>query len=83
MKSGLPAHNYRVHYHTLMARPLLLCAMVLIAAIVSLRIGRFGGSIPLILGGIAAGFVLYVSTEIAEDLGIAGIVPRGRMCGQG
>jgi len=74
-KSGLNAYQYRMQYQTLLARPLLLCAMVLIAAIVSLKSARFGGAIPLILGGIGAGFVLYVVTEITEDLGGAGIVP--------
>jgi lipopolysaccharide export system permease protein len=75
LKAGLSAYPYRMQFHTLVALPILLCAMVLIAAVVSLRIGRFGGAIPMILGGIAAGFVLYVITKIAEDLGGAGIVP--------
>ncbi len=73
-RSGLPAHKYRLRYQTLLARPLLLAAMVLIAATVSLKIFRFGSVGKLILSGVIAGFVLYVVTEIAKDLGNTGLV---------
>ncbi len=73
--AGLPAYRYNLQYHTLMARPLLLVAMILIAAAVSLKVSRFGGLGSMILGGILAGFVLYVLTELAKDFGGAGIVP--------
>ncbi|PCH81722.1 MAG: LPS export ABC transporter permease LptG [Hyphomicrobiales bacterium] len=73
--AGLPAHRYRLRFQTLLSRPLLLAAMVLIAATVSLRISRLGNVGRLILTGVAAGFMLYVITELAEDLGGAGLVP--------
>ena len=73
-RASLPAHRYSLQYQMLLARPLLLMAMVLIAAAVSLRISRLGGVGKLILGGISAGFVLYVLTELAKDLGGAGII---------
>jgi lipopolysaccharide export system permease protein len=72
--AGLDANEYRLQYQTLLARPALLVAMVLIAATVSLRFARFGGIGWLILGGVGAGFVLYVATKMAEDLGTAGLV---------
>ena len=50
-------------------------AMVLIAATVSLRVFRFGNIGSMILGGVAAGFVLYVAGEVARGMGGAGIVP--------
>ncbi|MCK0195428.1 LPS export ABC transporter permease LptG [Ancylobacter sp. 6x-1] len=71
---GFGAERYRLQYQSLLARPLLLLAMVLIAASVSLRVFRFGGIGEAILGGVAAGFLLYVSTKLAEDLGEAGVV---------
>lgn len=71
---GFGADRYRLQYQALLARPMLLLAMVLIAASVSLRVFRFGGVGQTILGGVAAGFLLYVSTKLAEDLGEAGIV---------
>ncbi len=73
--AGLPAYRYALQYQTLLARPLLLAAMILIAAAVSLRVSRFGGLGGLILGGIIAGFVLYVLSELSKDFGGAGIVP--------
>lgn len=73
--AGLPAYRYNLQYQSLLARPLLLIAMILIAAAVSLKVSRFGGLGRMILGGILSGFVLYVLTELAKDLGGAGIVP--------
>jgi lipopolysaccharide export system permease protein len=49
--------------------------MVLIAATVSLGLARGGQTGRMILGGVVAGFVLYVVTEIARDLGSEGLVP--------
>ncbi len=49
-------------------------AMVLIAATVSLRLFRLGNVLPMILGGVAAGFLLYVALEMAKQLGAAGVV---------
>jgi len=51
-----------------------LAAMTLIAATVTLRFFRFGSVGKLILGGVTAGFVLYVVIEIAKDLGSTGLV---------
>lgn len=73
-RAGLDATPYRLRYETLVARPVLFVAMVLVAASVSLRFFRFGGVGPLVLAGIAAGFLLYVSTELMEDLGASGLV---------
>ncbi|MFS8035566.1 LPS export ABC transporter permease LptG [Xanthobacter sp. AM11] len=73
-QSGFGAEKYRLQLQSLMARPFLLVAMVLIAAVVGLRVFRFGGVGQTILGGVLAGFLLYVGTKLAEDLGEAGIV---------
>ena len=72
--AGFGATRYRLQFQSLLARPFLLVAMVLIAAVVGLRVFRFGGVGQTILGGVAAGFLLYVGTKLAEDLGEAGIV---------
>jgi lipopolysaccharide export system permease protein len=58
----------------LIARPLLLIAMVLVAASVSLRFFRFGGVAKMVIGGVSAGFALYVVTQLSGDLGSAGII---------
>jgi lipopolysaccharide export system permease protein len=72
--AGLDAVGYRMQFQTLMARPLLLLAMVLIAATVSLRFFRFGGIGQMVSGGVGAGFVLYVATKLTGDLGGAGLL---------
>jgi lipopolysaccharide export system permease protein len=73
-KAGLDATRYRLHHYSLYARPLLLIAMILVAASVSLRFFRFGGVARMVLGGVAAGFLLYVATQLTEELGVAGIM---------
>ncbi|MDP2355817.1 MAG: LPS export ABC transporter permease LptG [Beijerinckiaceae bacterium] len=72
--AGLDSAGYRMQFQTLMARPLLLIAMVLIAATVSLRFFRFGGIGQMVSGGVGAGFVLYVATKLTGDLGGAGLL---------
>ena len=72
--AGLDASRYRLQYDILIARPLLFVAMVFVAASVSLRFFRSGGVAPTILGGVAAGFLLYIATEVMRDLGGAGLV---------
>jgi len=80
--AGLDARGYRLQFQRLLARPLLLVAMVLVAAAFSLRFFRFGGIAKTLAGGVAAGFVLYIATEIFSDLGGAGTIshrsPPGR-----
>ncbi|HYI89754.1 MAG TPA: LPS export ABC transporter permease LptG [Beijerinckiaceae bacterium] len=73
-RSGLDATRYRLQHDILLARPLLFVVMVILAASVSLRFFRFGGVAPMVLGGVAAGFMLYVATEVMRDLGSAGLV---------
>ena len=73
-RAGLDATRYRLQYDVLMARPLLFVAMVFVAASVSLRFFRFGGVARMVLGGVAAGFLLYVATQLMQDLGGSGII---------
>ncbi|WP_026607336.1 LPS export ABC transporter permease LptG [Methylocapsa acidiphila] len=71
---GFDATGYRLQFQTLLARPLLFIAMVLIAATFSLRFFRFGGVAKMVGGGVIAGFVLYVATKLTGDLGGAGLL---------
>jgi lipopolysaccharide export system permease protein len=73
-RAGLDATKYKLRQSSLLARPLLLIAMTLVAASVSLRFFRFGGVAKMVLAGVAAGFVLYVATELTGDLGSAGFL---------
>ena len=74
-EAGLDATGYRLQFQTLLARPLLLIAMVLVAASFSLRFFfRFGGIAKTVSGGVAAGFVIYIVTKVLSDLGGAGMI---------
>lgn len=72
---GLKAGAFAMQYNSLIALPLLLVAMTLIAATVSMRFVRMGQSLPMILGGILAGFLLYVVSVLVKAFGSSGIVP--------
>jgi lipopolysaccharide export system permease protein len=63
-----------LQYYQLLAQPFYLVAMVLLAAAVSLRFFRFGGIQKVVLGGIGAGFLLYVLAKITGDLSKAGLM---------
>ena len=73
-RAGLAAAGYRLQYYQLLAQPFYLVAMVLLAAAVSLRFFRFGGVQKVVLGGIGAGFLLYVMAKVTGDLSKAGLM---------
>ena len=72
---GLKANAFSMQFHSLVALPMLLVAMTLIAATVSMRFARLGQSIAMILGGALAGFLLYVVSVLVRAFGNAGFVP--------
>ncbi|MDR6431396.1 LPS export ABC transporter permease LptG [Brucella pseudogrignonensis] len=72
---GYSANAFDMQYQSLLALPALLMAMTLIAATVSLKFVRFGQSGAMILGGVVAGFMLYVVSVLVKAFGNAGFVP--------
>lgn len=73
--SGFSATKHRLYFDSLLARPFLLCAMVLIAAIFSLRMQRRGGTTIMLVGGVAFGFLLWFFSEVIFALGSSATVP--------
>ena len=73
--AGFSALRHRLHWHSLLSGPLLLCAMVLIAATFSLRLTRRGGTGLLILGGLFAGFLLYTVSDVVLAFGLSATIP--------
>jgi lipopolysaccharide export system permease protein len=73
-RAGLNPTAYELRYQELLARPLLLASMILVAACFSLRFFRMGGIEYVVSGGVVAGFVLYVATKVVSDLGGAGFL---------
>jgi lipopolysaccharide export system permease protein len=74
-QSGFSAQRHRLHFNVLLARPLLFCAMVLVAATFSLRMQRRGGAGMMIISGVVAGFLLYFLSDIIFALGLSAKVP--------
>ncbi len=73
--AGFSALRHRLHWHTVLSTPFLLCAMVLIAATVSLRLTRLGGISRLVVAGVITGFILYFISDLASALGMSGNLP--------
>ncbi len=72
--TSLPANDLRLQFQNLLSLPLLLVAMILIAAAVSLRFSRTLNLGRLIVTGVGSGFVLYVVLVVSRDLGRGGVV---------
>ena len=74
-KAGFSGDRHRLYFYSLIAGPILLLAMVLVAATFSLRSLRQGRTVMMVLGGIVTGFVFYFMTDIIYALGLAGNLP--------
>jgi len=74
-QSGFSAQRHRLQFNILLARPFLFGAMVLVAATFSLRMQRRGGATLMIIGGVAAGFLLYFVSNIVFALGLSAKLP--------
>ncbi len=72
--SGFSGVKHRLHWHSLLTGPLLICAMVMVAAAFSLRYNRRGPWIP-IAGGVLTGFLFYFITDLVLALGLSGDIP--------
>ncbi len=74
--SGFNGLAHRLHWHSLLALPLLLAAMVLLAATFCLRVShRKGGSGWVFFFGTMSGFAIFFITDVVEAFGSAGKLP--------
>ncbi len=73
--AGFSAIRHRLYWHSLLASPLLMLAMVLIAASFTLRHARQGGGAFIIGGGVLTGFILYFFSDIVFALGLSDSIP--------
>jgi lipopolysaccharide export system permease protein len=74
-RSGFSSVRHRLHFQSLLALPLLAGTMALLAAAFSMRPSRRGGVARMIGGGVAAGFLLFMISKIAEEFGQSGALP--------
>ncbi len=74
-EAGFSPRAHQLQFHALLAEPVLLAAMVLIAATFSLRLTRRGGIVLLVSAGILTGFLLFLMTNVVQVLGQGANVP--------
>ncbi len=74
-KAGIPTERYELQYQLFLARPILLAAMVLIAATSSLKPFRFGKIQTMVLTGLSGGFTFFIFSEFSRKVGASGLVP--------
>lgn len=73
--AGFSAQRYRLHFYDILSTPVLLCTMVFLGAVFSLRASRLGGLVQLVVGGVFAGFLLYFLSALSLALGLSGVLP--------
>ena len=73
--AGFSSVRHRLHFQSLLALPLLCGTMALVAAGFSMRQTRRGGVARMVGSGVAAGFVLFTVSKVAEEFGQSGALP--------
>lgn len=74
--AGIPLEPYALRFNEIIAMPLKLAAMAVIACVFALPIhARGGGTARLILSGIAAGFLSFILIQFSQAIGEAGLIP--------
>jgi len=73
--AGFSAVRYELYFQTLLADPILMCAMVLIAATFSLRPARRGGTLRFVVMGVGTGLFLFIVMRLFSKLAPAENLP--------
>jgi lipopolysaccharide export system permease protein len=74
-RAGFSAQAYKLWYQMELALPMLMAAMVLVAAGFTMRHVRFGGTGKMVIYALLAGFGFYFLRNFAQALGDTGQIP--------
>ncbi len=74
-QTGFDATSLKVHYHNLLSQPQMFCAMVLLAATVSMRPPRARGTFLMISTGVFIGFITFFLSSVLQALGASQQIP--------
>lgn len=74
-KAGFTGHRHKLYWHSLLASPMLMAAMVLVAAIFALRASSRAGAAWSISGAVLCGFLLYFMSDLVYALGLSASIP--------
>ena len=74
-KAGFSARNHQVWLQMQLALPMLMAAMVLMAAGFTMRHARFGKAGQMVLFALLSGFAIFFLRNFAQVLGVSGQIP--------
>lgn len=74
-QTGFDATGLKVYYHNLLSQPLMFCAMILLAAAVSMRPPRSRGTLPMVTAGVFIGFIVFFLSSFLQALGSSQQIP--------
>ena len=74
-RAGFDATRLHIHFQSLLSQPLMFAAMILLAACVSLRPPRAGGSVALAVAGLVVAFVVFFVSSYLQALGAGHQIP--------
>lgn len=74
-QTGFDATRLKVYYQTLLSQPLMFCAMILLAATVSMRPPRSSGTFMMISIGVFIGFIVFFVSSFLQALGANQQIP--------
>jgi lipopolysaccharide export system permease protein len=73
--AGFSARRHRIYWYSLLSLPVLLSAMVFMAASFSFRLARLGGMTQLLLTGALGGLAVFFLQDVTQAMGQSGILP--------
>ncbi len=74
--AGFSANRQKLYFQSLLSSPILLVAMVVVAAVFSVKPDlRSGGIMVRLMGGVVSGFVFYFFSKVVYALGLSSTLP--------
>jgi len=74
-KTGLDTTEIRAYYQSLLSQPLLLIAMIFMAAVISLKTTRTSSLLPIVISTLAFGFIAFFMTGFLKALSLGHEIP--------
>ena len=73
--SGFKALEHKLYFHELLTLPLILCSMVIVAAVCTGNLKHTSRTSFAITGCVIVGFLVFFFLDLSEALGASGTIP--------